>query len=509
MDKRAWDWPREAPARRASCGGLCQAISARKRRLAGTAIAVLGFLGAVSNVQPPRYNAEALVQTGPRLGGLIGLRSSAANANATGGFGSALGRARLLASRDLARKVIKELAIEDDREFDPGANGLGFGSRALVFLGLKRDPARKSRDDRVLEAFQERLRVSGPDSRGLLTIAFQSENPELAARAANRLAELYVYMPTAVQTGLPQKAAARVVAFAAPPLYPVPGNSLLLVTGTAIAALALGAIATFVLPRLPLRGRFDASVVQPHSLGGVRTFDRVKLSERLGQRIQARSDSPLPAGDGPDLEDRENGQLVAGAVARITSQREHVRRGIRIVVPQPIAGNAEPYLAAGLAKELARKGRTIAICLDDRSFSHFRGADAGPYFGALPGAEPLLRGLIAGRASFTEAICRDPCSRLHLLPLGQSGEFDFHELQKIIDALAETYDFIVTMAPPINGNDTAKILAQKSDFALLETSTCVDGSYLAAEEKVIESCSGEVLLLGLEKVGQSLTRSAA
>ncbi len=509
MDKRTRDWPQEAPARGATTAALLYPILIRKRWLAGIMVAGLALLSAVYGVEPPRYNAEAQIQTGLRLGGLIGLRSSAANANATGGFAGAIGQARLLASRDLARRVIKELGIADDREFDPGPNGLGFGSRALVFLGLKRDPARKSRDDRVLEAFQERLRVIGPDTRGLLTIAFQSENPELAARAANRLAELYVDMRREVQKALPQKVAARVVAFAAAPLYAVPGSSLFALTGTALAALALGSFVALLLPRLTLRGRFDTPVVRPRAFGGVRTFDRITLSERLSQRMTARSDPPPPEADRTAVEEPEDGQLVAAAVARITSRRVHVRRGIRIVAPQPMAGNAEPFLAPGLARELAREGRTIAICLDSSSFSHFCGADAGPHCGAPPGAEPLLRGLIAGRASFTEAICRDPCSRLHLLAIGQSGEFDLHELQKIIDALAETYDFIVTMAPPIEGNNTAKILAQESDFALLENSAFADSSYLAAEGQMIESCRGEVLLLGLEMGGQSPARSAA
>src|SRR5262249_42587570 len=151
-------------------------------------------------------------------------------------------------------------------------------SRALVFLGLKRDPARTSREDRVLEAFQARLRVSGPDRRGLLTIAFQCENPELAASAANRLAELYISMRTDSQKAPP--AAARIVVFAVPPPYPVRGNSLLL-TGAARAALAFGVLVTFALPPLPLRRGFGAQLAQPKVFGDVHNFARVKLNERL------------------------------------------------------------------------------------------------------------------------------------------------------------------------------------------------------------------------------------
>src|SRR5262245_30134511 len=280
MDKAQWALQQPAPGKKARRDGLRQAISAWTRWLTGAALAALAVLSAASGVQPPRYNAEAQVQTGPRLGGLIGLRSSAAKPEASAGIRNTLGQVQLLASRDLARRVIRELGIENDREFDPGPDGVG---RALIFLGFKRDPARQSAEDRVLEAFQARLRVSGPDRRGLLTIAFQSENPELAANAANRVAELYVDMRTDTQKAQP--AAARIVAFAAAPSNPVSGNFLLLLTGAAMAALAFGALVTFVLSRLRLRERFDEPMVLSRPFGNVCTIARVKLNERLSERI--------------------------------------------------------------------------------------------------------------------------------------------------------------------------------------------------------------------------------
>ncbi len=504
MDKTARDWPQPVLAEETRRDASRQALLARKWWLIGMVVAALALFGAAYGAEPVRYNAEAQVQTGPRLEGLLGLRSSAANSSSTGRVAAALGQARLLASRDLARRVIKELGIENDREFDPGPDGLGFGSRALVFLGLKRNPARRSPEDRILEAFQERLRVRGPDRRGVLTIAFQSETPELAARAANRLAELYIDMRTGA--GKAEPAPARIVAFAAAPPYPVQANSLLL-AGAAMAALAFGALVTLVLPRL--RGRFDEPVVQPKASWTAQGFARIKLSERLSQRIAARSEPPLSAADEPAVEDPEDGQPVATAVACITGQRVHVRRGVRIVAPEPMDAAAESYLAPAVARELARQGRTIAICLNSLSLSHFRVTGSGPQFAALPFAEPLLHGLLEGRASFTEVICRDPCSRLHLLPIRQGCGLDLHELQKIIDALAETYDYVVTMAPQIEGNDTARILARECDLALLESPACANGSYLAVESQLIESCTGEVLLLGLEKGKRALARSAA
>jgi len=510
MDTRASNSPQSAYAREARCGGLRHAISARKWWLIGMVFAALSLLSAVCSMQPPRFNAEAQVQTGPRLGGVIGLRASAANLNAAGGIGTAIGKARLLASRGLARRVIKELGIEEYREFDPAANGLGLASRALVFLGIKRDPARVSRDDRVLEAFQERLRVSGPDRQGLLTIAFQAENSELAASAANRLAELYIDMHMDVQKAQPRQAGARIVAFADAPLYPVRVDRLPLLAGMALAVIAFGAFVTIALPRFSLRERRDEAGVEPHPVGCARAIARIKVSERLSPRLTPSLDPPLPITDARAGENPEGGQLIAKVAKRIVSERARVRRCIRILATQPLAGNAEPFLLLAFARELARGGRAIAICLDSASFLNFGGQAMAPNFKAVPGAGSLLGDLIAGRVLFTEVICRDPASRLHMLPVGQSDDLDLHELENIVDALAETYDFTLIISSPIDQVDTAKYVAAKSDFVLLASPVSADGSVVAAEWQLIESGAAEILLIGPETdVGQSLARNAA
>ncbi|HWX14141.1 MAG TPA: hypothetical protein VNY06_04665, partial [Methylocella sp.] len=101
-------------------------------------------------------------------------------------------------------------------------------------------------------------------------------------------------------------------------------------------------------------------------------------------------------------------------------------------------------------------------------------------------------------------------SRLHMLPVGQSDDLDLHELENIVDALAETYDFTLIISSPIDQVDTAKYVAAKSDFVLLASPVSADGSVVAAEWQLIESGAAEILLIGPETdVGQSLARNAA
>ncbi|MGH6863521.1 MAG: Wzz/FepE/Etk N-terminal domain-containing protein, partial [Methylocella sp.] len=222
MSWREWDALRTTRPREWDLRAVCEAAAAWKRWLIGLPLAALFLIGVVLFLQPPLFSAETQVLIGPRAAGFTGLRSRVALLDGAGG-GAAASQARLIASRDLARRAIKELGIADNPEFDPVTRGLGPGFRALIFLGILRDPARKSPEDRVLEAYSDRLRVSGPDKRGLVTIAFQSEDRELAANAANRIAELYLEMRAGAKhaADLPRKLDARIVTRAVAPQHPL------------------------------------------------------------------------------------------------------------------------------------------------------------------------------------------------------------------------------------------------------------------------------------------------
>lgn len=493
MNKRVRE--KEAPGAGAKCDGKGYAFPVPTSLAGGMAFVALGLLGAAYTLEPPCFYAEAQIQAGPRASGVIGLRAAAGNLNSGERLAGAGGQAQLLASRDLARRVIKELRIDRSREFDPAARGLGLGSRALVFLGIKRDPARNSVDDRVLEAFQERLRISGPDSRGLLFIGVQSENPELAASAANRLAELYTEMRANVQKAVPRRALAHIVAFASVPQNPIRSDTPLLLAGAAAAA-ALASCAALTRRRLHLRGIPAGLVVRPHPLEGKPAVARVKLRERFSPRLTARLDPAPPGAAETGGENRAGDELIAQVLARIIARRAHAARGIRILAAAPLPGAAGTCLAAYLARKLAQEGQAIAIFPEGLSIGNYGGPNAPPCLDVRSGKGASPGDLVAGRVSFTEAIRRDPDSRLHLLQIAQGSEADSHEVQTIIDALAGTYDYVVTLAQDIDETSLSKILAQKSDYLLLPSPACGSGPGEAAATRLIESCAGEVLLFG-------------
>ncbi|MGH6813472.1 MAG: Wzz/FepE/Etk N-terminal domain-containing protein [Methylocella sp.] len=502
-------------------GLVFEAVAARKRWLTGMPLAALVLIGIVLCLQPPRYSAEAQVRIGPRQAGLIGLRSSVAFLHGAAGFGAAIGQSRLIASRDLARRAIKALGIEDNPEFDPVTRGLGPGFRALIFLGILRDPARKSPEDRVLEAYSDRLRVTGPGRRGLVTIAFQSENRELAANAANRIAELFLEMRADAKhaADLPRAMDARIVSRAVTPQHPLyPRDALLVLSGAAMLVMAFGAFVSIALPRGRLPLRADAPLEQPRALGQVHVFARFKDAAGLSLRSNPKLDQPPGIEGETGGDDPDNGRAMTKIVTRILAMpargpqgiRQVARQGIRIVATSLQATGAASCMMLDLARDLAREGLAIVIGLDEPLLD-FESSSAGAPRGHPPGGKPALADLLAGTASFAEVIRRDPASRLHFLPVGRDGELDLHEFANVLDALAGIYDFIVTIAPPLDRNGIAGTLAAKADVVLLAApGEPRGGAVFEAEARLIESGAREVLLIGLPAESpQDLGRDAA
>ena len=512
MGWREWDALRTTRARELDLGLVFEAVAARKRWLIGLPLAAVVLIGAVLCLQPPRYSAETQVLIGPRQAGLIGLR---ANLALLDGAGAATSQAQLIASRDLGRRAIKDLGIEDNPEFDPVTRGLGPGFRALIFLGIMRDPARKSPEDRVLEAYQDRLRVSGPGRGGLVTIAFQSEDRELAANAANRVAELYLEMRADAKhaADLPRKLDARIVSRAVAPQRPLyPREALLVLSGTAMLVMTFGAFVSIVLPRWRLPLRAEAPPEQPRALGRVRVFARFTDAAGLSPRVNRKLDPPPAMERETGGDDPDNGHAMAKIVTRILAvsaragapqgirqdTRQGIRHGTRIVATSLQAAGAASCMMLDLARSLAREGRSVVIGLDESSLLDFASSTSGAPHGHPPGTEPALGDLLAGTASFAEVIRRNPASWLHFLPVGRDSELDLREFATVIDALAGIYDFIVTIAPPLDRNGIAGTLAAQADVVLLAApGEPRGGAVCEAEARLIESGAPEILLIGL------------
>ncbi len=110
----------------------------------------------------------------------------------------------LLRNRRLAERVIRDLRLLEHPEFMPeegeaGESGLARFLPGFVARFLERDsgPVSPAQQQQilmasVLEAFSERLSIEPIRNTQLVNIHFESEDPELAARVANRLADAYI-----------------------------------------------------------------------------------------------------------------------------------------------------------------------------------------------------------------------------------------------------------------------------------------------------------------------------
>jgi uncharacterized protein involved in exopolysaccharide biosynthesis len=98
---------------------------------------------------------------------------------------------QLILSRDLAREVIKDLNLTESPEFNAALNEFSPLS-FLRTIGILKDPMSMALEERVLAAYYDRLTAFAIDKSRVITIEFQSADPELAARGANLIAEKYL-----------------------------------------------------------------------------------------------------------------------------------------------------------------------------------------------------------------------------------------------------------------------------------------------------------------------------
>lgn len=104
----------------------------------------------------------------------------------------------VITSTDLLKQVARDLDLAQYDEFEANGDPSPL-SRLMILAGLKSDPGAIPPEERVLEAFRDKLEVYRVKDSRVIVIEFSSEDPELAAQVANRLAEAYVAVQQAAK----------------------------------------------------------------------------------------------------------------------------------------------------------------------------------------------------------------------------------------------------------------------------------------------------------------------
>jgi polysaccharide biosynthesis transport protein len=101
-------------------------------------------------------------------------------------------QAQLVLARDAVLEVVRSLNLGALPEFDPAIEGPSAFGRVLVMLRLASNPTTASPEDRVLQTFLGQVEAFPQRGSRIITIEANSEDPELATKIANGLANEYM-----------------------------------------------------------------------------------------------------------------------------------------------------------------------------------------------------------------------------------------------------------------------------------------------------------------------------
>jgi uncharacterized protein involved in exopolysaccharide biosynthesis len=186
--------------------GLGSALWRKKWRILGPTILIGLLTLIVVQVITPRYQSESRVIVEGRDNIFLRPDADKDTMDRTVDQEAVTSQAQLILSRDLANEVIAKLKLGQRPEFDPALGGASLVRSLLSMFGLVRDPMSMTPEERVLEAYYERLTVFPVDKSRVIVIDFLSEDPELAAQVANAVADGYLRLLQKVKQDQAQSA---------------------------------------------------------------------------------------------------------------------------------------------------------------------------------------------------------------------------------------------------------------------------------------------------------------
>src|SRR6186997_1537488 len=175
-------------------GAVGRALARKKWWVLGPALAVAALTFVGVNLVTPKYKSEArvLIEGRENIFFRPVAEQNSIDRDRTVDQEAVTSQVQLALSRDLARQVIKQLKLGELPEFDSTLRGVSLLRYSLGFLGLAKDPLSMTPEERVLESYYDRLSVFQVDKSRVISVEFQSADPELAARGANAVADHYL-----------------------------------------------------------------------------------------------------------------------------------------------------------------------------------------------------------------------------------------------------------------------------------------------------------------------------
>lgn len=154
---------------------------------------IVGALAVLAvNAITPVYRSEAKISVEGRESVFLRPEAEKSVERAAADQEAIATQVQILQSRDIARQVIRELKLTERPEFDPVLNGVSSTGAILSAFGIGRDQLKMSPEERAMEAYFAKLSVSAVERSRVITVAFQSSDPELAAKIVNAIVDAYL-----------------------------------------------------------------------------------------------------------------------------------------------------------------------------------------------------------------------------------------------------------------------------------------------------------------------------
>src|SRR5215472_7651986 len=171
---------------------LGDAIKRNRRWIIVPTVAALVLSVLTVNLITARYKSESRILIDGRENVFLRPSGERNEERAALDVEAVTSQVQLVLSRDLAREVIKQNRLAELPEFDPVLRGFSPLRSVLALFGIGRDPFLMTPEERVMDSYFERLTAYAVDKSRVIVVEFQSRDPELAARIANSIADVYL-----------------------------------------------------------------------------------------------------------------------------------------------------------------------------------------------------------------------------------------------------------------------------------------------------------------------------
>jgi uncharacterized protein involved in exopolysaccharide biosynthesis len=178
---------------------LGDAIKRNRRWIVLPTVAALVLSVITVNLITARYKSEARILIDGRENVFLRPNSERTEERTALDAEAVTSQVQLVLSRDLAREIIKKNKLAERAEFDPVLSGLSPVKSLLALFGIGRDPFSLTPEERVLDAYYDRLTAYAVDKSRVIVVEFQSRDPELASRVANSIADGYLVLQQAAR----------------------------------------------------------------------------------------------------------------------------------------------------------------------------------------------------------------------------------------------------------------------------------------------------------------------